>query len=202
MGAYIGLSIYLPVYFQAARGLSTTESGLGLLPLMVGTVVGATIAGQLMGRIVHYKRVPAIGLFFAAVGALVLTLWADALPLWLFGAVLALISIGLGTVLPTTTVAIQNAVELHQLGTATGTMNFFRQLGSAVTVAIFGALLNASGISEASLNAVSSIDAGGFTPIFAATAIGFAIAFVFILWMKERPLRSAARQAAEAVVVD
>lgn len=42
MGAYIGLSIYLPVYFQAARGLSTTQSGMGLLPLMVGTVVGAT----------------------------------------------------------------------------------------------------------------------------------------------------------------
>lgn len=155
-----------------------------------------------MGRIVHYKRVPAIGLFFAVLGALVLTFWADALPLSLFGAVLALISIGLGTVLPTTTVAIQNAVELHQLGTATGTMNFFRQLGSAVTVAIFGALLNASGISEASLGQVSSVAAGGFTPIFAATAIGFAITFVFILWMKERPLRSAARQAAEAVVVD
>lgn len=202
MGAYVGLSIYLPVYFQAARGMSTTESGLGLIPLLVGTVIGAVIAGQLMGRIVHYKRVPVIGLLFATSGALVLTLWADALPLWLFGTVLAVISIGLGTVLPTTTVAIQNAVELHQLGTATGTANFFRQLGSAVTVAIFGALLNASGISEATLQAGASVVDGSFTPIFAATAIGFVIAFVFILWMKERPLRSSARQSAEAVVAD
>lgn len=202
MGAYIGLSIYLPVYFQSVRGMSTTESGLGLIPLMVGTVVGATIAGQLMGRIVHYKRVPVIGLFFAALGALSLALWADAMPLAVFAAVLAAISIGLGTVLPTTTVAIQNAVELHQLGTATGTMNFFRQLASAVTVAIFGALLNASGISEAALHSVASVPAGGFTPIFAATAVGFVIAFAFILRMKERPLRSAARQAAEAVVAD
>ena len=202
MGAYIGLSIYLPVYFQSARGMSITESGLGLIPLMVGTVIGATIAGQLMGRIVHYKRVPVIGLFFAAIGALSLALWADAMPLWLFAAVLAVISIGLGTVLPTTTVAIQNAVELHQLGTATGTMNFFRQLASAVTVAIFGALLNASGISEAALHSVASVPAGGFTPIFAATSVGFVIAFLFILWMKERPLRSSARHAAEAVVAD
>ncbi len=202
MGAYIGLSIYLPVYFQAARGMSTSASGLGLIPLMVGTVVGATIAGQLMGRIVHYKRIPAIGLCFATLGAAVLALWSDALPLGAFEAVLAVISIGLGTVLPTTTVAIQNAVELHQLGTATGTMNFFRQLGSAVTVAVFGALLNASGISEATLHAGAELAPGGFRPIFAATAIGFAVAFVFILWMKERPLRSSARQAAEAVVVD
>ncbi|MCX7348239.1 MAG: MFS transporter, partial [Alphaproteobacteria bacterium] len=126
MGAYIGLSIYLPVYFQAGRGLSTAASGLGLIPLMVGTVVGATIAGQLMGRIVHYKRIPAIGLCFATLGAIILALWADDLPLAGFETVLAIISIGLGTVLPTTTVAIQNAVELHQLGTATGTMNFFR----------------------------------------------------------------------------
>lgn len=88
MGAYIGLSIYLPVYFQSARGLSTSASGLGLIPLMVGTVIGATIAGQLMGRIVHYKRIPAIGLCVATLGALVLTLWSDALPLTVFGLLL------------------------------------------------------------------------------------------------------------------
>ena len=202
MGAYIGLSIYLPVYFQAARGMSITASGLGLIPLMVGTVIGATIAGQLMGRIVHYKRIPAIGLCFATIGAIILALWADDLPLPAFEVVLGIISIGLGTVLPTTTVAIQNAVELHQLGTATGTMNFFRQLGSAVTVAIFGALLNASGINESTLHEGAQLQAGGFQSIFTATAIGFAIAFVFILWMKERPLRSSSRHAAEAVIAD
>ena len=202
MGAYIGLSIYLPVYFQSSRGLSTSESGLGLIPLMVGTVIGATIAGQFMGRMVHYKRIPAVGLFIAMLGAIVLTFLADSLPLPVFEMVLAFISIGLGTVLPTTTVAIQNAVQLHQLGTATGTMNFFRQLGSAVTVAIFGALLNASGISEAALNGGAALQPGGFRSIFAATAIGFGVAFVFILWMKERPLRSSARHAAEAAVAD
>ncbi|WP_421695974.1 MDR family MFS transporter [Aestuariivirga sp.] len=202
MGAYIGLSIYLPVYFQSARGLSISASGLGLIPLMVGTVVGATIAGQLMGRIVHYKRIPTIGLCVATMGAIILTFWADQLPLTAFEAVLALISVGLGTVLPTTTVAIQNAVQLHELGTATGTMNFFRQLGSAVTVAIFGALLNASEVGGETISATAGVPPGAFRSIFAATAIGFAIAFVFILWMKERPLRSSARHAAEATILD
>ena len=202
MGAYIGLSIYLPVYFQSARGLSISASGLGLIPLMVGTVVGATIAGQLMGRIVHYKRIPTIGLFVATLGAAILTFWADRLPLSVFETVLALISVGLGTVLPTTTVAIQNAVQLHELGTATGTMNFFRQLGSAVTVAIFGALLNASEAAGEATNAAASLPPNAFQPIFAATAIGFAVAFAFILWMKERPLRSSAKHAAEASIAD
>jgi MFS family permease len=169
---------------------------------MVGTVFGAIISGQLMGRIVHYKRVPVLGLFFATLGAMSLALWADAVPLALLAIILAMIGVGLGTVLPTTTVAIQNSVETHQLGTATGTVNFFRQLASAVTVAIFGALLNASDINEAALHSVASIPAGDFTPIFTATAVGFVIAFVFILWMKENPLRSDARHAAEAVFAD
>ena len=54
---------------------------------------------------------------------------------------LALVGIGVGTVLPVTTVAIQNAVPMHQLGTATGVMSFFRSLGGAVAVAGFGALV-------------------------------------------------------------
>ena len=55
--------------------------------------------------------------------------------------IFAAVGMGMGAVLPVTTVAIQNAVELHQLGTATGTMNFFRSLGGAVAVAVFGAIV-------------------------------------------------------------
>ena len=203
MGAYIGLSIYLPVYFQSARGMSITGSG-----------PGPHSADGRHGHRRHHRRTadgPHRALQARAghrpcSSRRLARHRADAVggrpAAWAFAAVLAVISIGLGTVLPTTTVAIQNAVELHQLGTATGTMNFFRQLGSAVTVAIFGALLNASGITEAVLQSAAGMPPGSFTTIFAATAIGFCIAFVFILWMKERPLRSSARHAAEAVVAD
>ena len=54
---------------------------------------------------------------------------------------LGCVGVGVGTVLPVTTVAIQNAVPMHQLGTATGVMSFFRSLGGAVAVAGFGALV-------------------------------------------------------------
>jgi EmrB/QacA subfamily drug resistance transporter len=199
MGAYIGLSIYMPVYFQTVRGLGTSRSGLALIPLMVGTVVGATIAGQLMGRITHYKRIPVIGLLVAMFSALALCLFEARLSLTVFEMILALISIGLGTVLPTTTVAIQNAVPPHRLGTATGTMNFFRQLGSSITVAIFGVLLIGGSAATAT---PSSVQPGNFFYIFIATFIGFAIAFLSIVLMKENPLRSSARHAAEAVIAD
>ena len=62
MGTYIGLTIYLPVYFEAVRGLSASQSGLALIPLMVGTVAGATASGRVMSHVGNYKRLPFVGL--------------------------------------------------------------------------------------------------------------------------------------------
>jgi EmrB/QacA subfamily drug resistance transporter len=201
MGTYIGLSIFMPLYFQSVRGLSTSNSGLALIPLMVGTVIGATIAGQLMGRIVHYKRIPVIGLMAAMLGALAMAFVGNMLPIAAFELLLATISIGLGTLLPTTTVAIQNAVKPHQLGTATGAMNFFRQLGSSIFVAVFGVIL-LGGAGNATLQSPDSIPLSAFFYMFMATFLGFAVAFMFIVLMEEQPLRSGAKHAAEAVIAD
>lgn len=198
MGTYVALSIFMPVYFETIRGLSTADSGLALIPFMAGTVVGATMAGQTMGRITHYKRLPLIGTFISAVAALALAFFSEDLTLIQIEAVFTLISIGLGAVLPTTTVAIQNAVKPHQLGIATGTMNFFRQLGSALLVAVFGAILLNAGTGAP--RAIS--DHHDFFLIYIATSIGFFAAFAALLFMEEKPLRSAAKQAAEAVIVD
>jgi MFS family permease len=132
MGTYIGLTVYLPLYFEAVRNLSASATGLALIPLMAGTVVGATISGQAMAKVTHYKRLPVAGLVVAILATALLVLAADALPLAALEGVLALASLGLGTLLPVSTVAIQNAVRPHELGTATGTANFFRSLGGAL----------------------------------------------------------------------
>ena len=92
--------------------------------------------------------------------------------------------------------------SLHQLGTATSTMNFLRQLGSSLLVAVFGAiLLGVGGSSSAELAGGAQMELAFFW-IFVAASLGFALAFIFIVLMKEQPLRSAARHAAEAVTVD
>jgi len=201
MGTYIAISIYMPLYFQSARGLSASASGLALIPFMVGTVMGATISGQLMGRITHYKRPSVVGLFVSTLAALLLTFASGSMTLVTFELVTGIISIGLGTVLPTTMVAIQNAVETHQLGIVTGTMNFFRQLGSSILVAVFGMILLSGGSAEGGVSP-ADIPVEAFFYMFLTMSGGFAIAFLFILAMKEQPLRSSARHAAEAVIVD
>jgi EmrB/QacA subfamily drug resistance transporter len=194
MGTYIGLTIYMPVYFETVIGLGAAQSGLALIPLMAGTVIGATTSGRVMMHFTHYKRLPVAGLSVAVAATLILFVIAPSLSFWTLEAVLGLISLGLGTLLPTTTVAIQNAVQPYQLGTATGAMNFFRQLGGALIVAAFGAILlgNAqvgAGLPiESVLHGEAAVQA--FRWVFFAACLGFAAALLFISLMEERPLRT------------
>ena len=211
MGTYIGLTINLPVYFEAVRGLSASLSGLSLIPLMAGTVVGATLSGRTMAKVKHYKRLPTVGLLVAMAATGVLAMYGQSLSIVTVEIILAIISVGLGTVLPVTMVTTQNAVAPHQMGTATGTANFFRSLGGAFIVAIFGAIvLSGSGLSGAasfeSLSAVaarSGIDlADVFSHVFIVAIVGFGLSLAFLLALEERPLRGSAIKAAEAAVAD
>jgi predicted MFS family arabinose efflux permease len=203
MGVYIGLTIYLPIYFEGVRGMTSSQSGLCLIPLMLGTVVGATTSGNVMARFRHYKRLPTAGLLVAMAGTGVLAAFAQELPLLWLELILAAISVGLGTLLPVTTVSIQNAVVPYQLGTATGAMNFFRQLGGALIVALFGVIVlggaaaGTTALARGTLvgaAADTAALAGSFRWVFAAALMGFAFALAFLIAMEERPLRSSAAE--------
>ncbi len=199
MGVLIGLSVYVPIYLQSVLRLSASASGLAVVALMGGTVVGATISGRYMIHVRHYRRLPVGGLVVATLGVLVLAARPSGLPLTSVEVALAAIGLGIGTVLPVTTVAIQNAVELHQLGTATASMNFFRSLGGAILVAGFGAIL-LGGIGADQLATLRTAAAGAsaapppglagaFGWLFLAAALGLAAAVACLFTMAERPLR-------------
>ena len=202
MGVYIGLTIYLPIYFEGVRGMTSSQSGLCLIPLMLGTVAGATTSGNVMARFRHYKRLPTAGLLAAMAGTGILAAFAPQLPLLWIEVTLATISVGLGTLLPVTTVSIQNAVVPHQLGTATAAMNFFRQLGGALIVALFGVIVlggAAAAGSALTRGGVIAADgaalAGSFRWVFLASLVGLALALAFLIAMEERPLRSSTAHA-------
>ena len=201
MGVFIGLTAFLPIYLELVYGLTSSFSGLALMPYMVGTVTGATIAGRLMGVTQHYKQMPTIGLVVAVAGFAGLALAPHGFSLMPLEVILASISIGLGSILPVTTVAIQNAVLPHQMGTATGTMNFFRSLGGALIVAAFGAVvytqvphLATSTISLERLADTSSQRASevvaAFRSVFGLAAVMLALALGFFMRMPEIPLRT------------
>ena len=208
MGVFIGLTIYTPIYLEGVYGLTAGQSGLALIPLMAGTTIGATTASRLMPHLHHYKRPSLIGLTVAIVALAIVATWPQGLPLVTLEVLLAIATMGIGTVLPITTVSIQNAVLPHQMGTATGVMSFFRSLGGALVVAGFGAILMGSlppdrtaGVTMENLGPL--LAAGGsniglvFRLVFGAAVAGLLIALFHIARMEERPLRNTVRPVAD-----
>ncbi len=108
---------------------------------------------------------------------------------------------GLGPMYPVSTIVMQNAVKPHQLGTATGTLNFFRTLGGAIIVAVFGAIV-LGGVSDGSgvmtlekIAAAHGDMAPAFHWVFIAAAVCLSISFVCLFAVEERPLHGPARLA-------
>jgi len=193
VGTVIALTIMLPLYAQVALGLSVSESAGAIIALQGAATVTSILAGRLIARLVHYKRVPLAGLVLAIVALVPLALMPTGLPPPVALALIALVGLGLGPTFPFTVVVVQNAVALHQLGIATGAMNFFRALGSTFIVTGFGALVLAGapavrgGVAPASLAGSEAGQAFGL--VFAAAIICLAIALACVIALTERPLR-------------
>lgn len=187
-GALVGGSVVLPVYFQGALGLSAEGSGLAMTPMMVGTVVGATLSGRLMARLPNYKAPATIALAVALVAALLAALKLSELSLFALDALLTLVSVGIGAVLPVSAVSVQNAVEAKSLGSATAAMQFSRQISSALIAAMLGALMMGDGREHAP-SAQELVDSFQLTNL--ARAACLALALFFLLRLEEKPLGSA-----------
>ncbi len=196
-GTMVGLSIFVPMYFEQVRHLSVSQSGLALIPLMGGAVIGSTASGLCIGRVVHYKRVPLFGLAAAIAATALIAADPSGQPLVAVVAALAGVGTGIGTLYPVTTIAIQNAVPLHQLGIATGAMNFFRQLTGAVAVAGFAAIV-LHGAGDYAGPATAALPVTDLAPpelvqafhwIFVAAAIALGVGLLCLAAMEERPLR-------------
>jgi len=199
VGTMVGLTVYVPLYFEAVLGLTASQSGLALIALMGGTVTGATTAGRIMARFEHYKRAGVAGLALGVAAMAVMAEWPVSFSVVGVEVLLAITGVGIGTTFPITTTSVQNAVTPHELGTTTGVLNFFRSLGGAILVASFGAILigSAAGSDRGSIREL--ITKGGrtgfdFTPVFrgvfAAAALTIALALIALIAMKEQPLRS------------
>jgi MFS family permease len=197
VGAVIALTIILPLYAQLALGLSVGESGWAIIALQGAATVTSIVGGRLLVRFSHYKWVPLVGLLLSIAALVPLALAPTGFsPVAALG-LIALVGLGLGPTFPFTIVVVQNAVALHQLGIATGTMNFFRALGSTFIVAGFGAIVLAGtppvrGMSAGAVLAGTDA-AEAFRWVFAAAICCLAIALACVLALAERPLRGSSQ---------
>jgi sugar phosphate permease len=198
VGASIGLTVFVPFYYQLVHKLSVTNSGLALIPIAVMTTPGSILAGRAMMFLTHYKRVSIACMALAIVATAWLAFRPQTSP-WLVIVALAFVGTGVGSVFPLCTVCIQNSVPVHQMGTATGVMNFFRALTASLVVAVMGAIMlagfgvaadRARGAEALIAAGVAGGDAAGvFRWVFAAAAVFLAAGLVALIRLPERPLR-------------
>jgi EmrB/QacA subfamily drug resistance transporter len=202
LGAVLGITVFMPLYFQMVHKLTATEAGLALIPIVLMTTPGSMLSGRSMMHLRRYK-VSAIAGAIIAIASVSALAWWPAMPLAGVIVALTLIGFGVGTVYPVATVCIQNAVATHEVGTATGAMNFFRALASTLAVAIMGTILlvqlgamperGAGFDSLIATAAANGIDiAGAFRWLFIAADIFLLLALAAVLVLEERPLRGPA----------
>ncbi|OIJ97612.1 MFS transporter [Streptomyces sp. MUSC 14] len=141
MGMFGGMMM-VPLYLQIVKGVSPTKSGLLMLPLMVGMIAGTIVVGRIIQQTGKYKIFPVIGTALIIAALLLFHYrveWNTALPETM--AYMALFGIGLAGCMQILTLAVQNAVEPKDMGVATASATFFRQMGGTAGTAIFLSVL-------------------------------------------------------------
>lgn len=139
MGMFAALA-FLPTFLQMSTGAGVTESGFLLLPMMVGVMLTAIGSGLAITKTGRYKIFPVVGLAITTGGVAWLTQITGDMSMWLFGAMIFVLGAGMGLVMQTIVLAVQNSVDPHEIGTATSTNNFFREIGAAVGTALFSTM--------------------------------------------------------------
>ncbi len=213
--ALFGALTYLPLFQQVVRGLSPTESGLQLVPLMAGVLIASIASGQAISRTGRYKVFPVVGTAVATIGMLLLSQLDAGTPAVEAGTFMFVFGVGLGLVMQVLILAVQNSVAYEQLGVATSSATLFRSIGGSLGTAILGAIFSnrlsselagngsaAAGPSGGNIDpaALKELPApvhdayiGAFTDslstVFLIAACVIALAFALAWLIEERPLR-------------
>ncbi len=141
-GMYGGI-IFVPLFFQGVLGQSATNSGTFLTPMMLGLVAGSIISGQLLSRAGgHYRILGLVGLVITALGMFMLSRMSAETSNARAITNIVITGFGLGITMPLYVLAVQNAVPYSALGAATSATAFFRSIGGAFGLTIFGSVMN------------------------------------------------------------
>ena len=139
---------FLGIYVQTALGASATESGVITTPQSIGVLITSVVGGQVISRLGKYKWQTVFGTALIALALGMLTTISLDTRLWQISAIMVVLGLGFGLVLPTMSLVVQNAVSQQYIGVASSSSQFFRQIGSVLGIAVFGAILANSYSSE------------------------------------------------------
>ena len=214
--AMFGAIGYLPTYLQMTFGASATDSGLLMIPMMGGLLITSVVTGNLVTKYGRYKWMPITGSLIVAAGLALLGTITPGTPLWLFCCFIGVLGIGLGMSMQILVLIVQNSFPNSQVGTATASNNYFRQIGASLGASLVGSLFTmrladeltsrlssaggvAGGMNSLTPDAVRHLPAAVREQIIAAYNEALAplylymvplalLAFVLLLFVRETPL--------------
>jgi EmrB/QacA subfamily drug resistance transporter len=222
--ALFGSVTYMPIFLQVVRGASPTRSGLQMVPMMLGMLLTSIISGQVISRTGRYRLFPIAGTAIMTVGLFLLSrLDANSSAAQASGLMMVL-GLGMGMVMQVLVIAVQNAVDYHDLGVATSGATLFRLIGGSVGTAILGAIfagrlsshlarlspagvpggLGAGNISTAAIQRMTPAVRAAYTQaladslgtVFFVASLVCAAGLLLALFLPERPLRETIAAAA------
>ncbi|WP_084614489.1 MDR family MFS transporter [Nakamurella lactea] len=139
LGMFAALA-FLPTFLQMSSGTSAAASGLLMLPLMGGLMITAIGSGIAISRTGRYRMYPIVGSAITAVALIWMTTLAADTPIWLVCVMMFIFGLGLGCIMQVIVLIVQNSVGAKDIGSATSTNNYFREVGASLGVAIFGSI--------------------------------------------------------------
>lgn len=146
IGVFVGVAMFsgmmmIPFVLQIVHHLNPTQAGLAMIPMVGGMMLTSIGSGQIIARTGRYRMFPILGTATMAIALGLLALLQFDSPFWLLLLGQLLFGLGLGQLMQTLTIASQNSVEPRDMGVATSSATFFRQLGgTGGTAAVFALL--------------------------------------------------------------
>jgi Major Facilitator Superfamily len=222
--AMFGSLTYLPTFMQFVQGASATESGLRIIPMVLGLLMTSMFSGIMVGRTGRYKIFPIVGNAVTAVALYLLSLMDSSTTTLTSSLYLFILGLGIGLSMQVLTIVVQSAVPYADLGVATSGVSFLRTLGSCFGVAVFGTIYThvlSGKVASAGAQLPAGIDPRTLTtpagvhalpdPVKSLVVDAYAsalhtvflwavpvaiVAVLLALFLKEVPLRDTARAAA------
>jgi EmrB/QacA subfamily drug resistance transporter len=146
MGVFVGFAMFggmmtIPLYLQLVLGATPTQSGLLMLPMIIGMMAASMISGQIMSKTGNYQWFPRLGTAFLVIAYFYMTFLTYDKPVWYIMIGMFLLGAGLGQLMQTLTVASQNSVDARDMGVATSSSTFFRTMGGTAGTAVLFSVL-------------------------------------------------------------
>jgi MFS family permease len=184
-------AVFVPLVYQGVLGVSATNAGQLLTPMMLAVVVTATATGALISRIPRYRFVGTAALGLMVLGLVLLSQAGVHSSPWEVTRDIILVGAGLGVTFPMSLVVVQAGLPHHLVGVATSQITFWRSLGGTISTAVLGAFLV-----NRLPNVPTRVDlAGGLHDLFLLAALVAVVSVVVSVFLREVPLSQQAQPA-------